>query len=307
MYFLSSFVYAGCMIGGLTERRNQYREAGIPSFPEHYGETCRAGKEWEATKAAEERARWEKKPPAKRPQYAVLGTTNPWSPDWSAIINPQEDEEAALNGDHKGVDTRQPWLLTGPLRPFIDSIWGRSEGPSATLLKIVNAFRRQRQYPTLTPNAADDLYASALLHVRLEVEGRGSPGDMAIIYALSIQERQAWLAAKDKDEKYGRADWDQDDPRRDMQKVSSSRSPLDRTIPKLMIVQLGESAPNAKHTIGYTSTGNFSLARGRGFALATITLKGYVELRKAAGPEGVLVKVKNRDGRICRLARIELV
>lgn len=216
MYFLSSFVYAGCMIGGLVERRNQHREVGVPSFPEHFGNTCRAGKEWEEIKAAEEKARWEKKPPAKRPQYSALGTGSPWVPDWTAVLG-GPDEEATMNGS--ALPTR-PWLVTGPIRPFIKAICERAEGPQATLLKAVNAFRQQRGSPTLPLADAEGLYSTALLHVRLEVEGRGSPGDMAIIYGLSPDERAQWLVAREKDAKYGRADWDQDDPKREMQKVS---------------------------------------------------------------------------------------
>jgi hypothetical protein len=62
-----------------------------------------------------------------------------------------------------------------------------------------------------------------------------------------------------------------------------------------------------KKTIGYTVTGNFSLSRGCGYALATVSLKGYVHAAKLAQDGDILVKVKNRDGRLCRLARLQLV
>lgn len=220
MYLLSSFVYAGCMIGGLVERRNQYREAGIPSFPEHYGDVCRAGRDWEAIKADEEKARWDKKPPAKRPQFSVLGTTSPWKADWNRVLAPP-DEESLMNGSEL---TNKPWLFTGPIRPFIDVILTRKEGPSSTLSKIVNTYRYQRNIPDIPSSASEGLYASALVHIRLEVECRGSPGDVAIIYSISAEERNQWLAAKERDARYGRADWDQDEPKREMQKVSPSTS-----------------------------------------------------------------------------------
>lgn len=210
------------MIGGLTERRNQYREVGVPSFPEHYGGTCRAGKDWEVNKAAEERARWEKKPPAKRPQFAALGTSHPWTPDWVSVLG-SLDEESTINGSETA---NSPWLVTGPIRLHIDAICNRNKAPQATLLKIVNAFREQRGCPALQPTIAESLYSTAVLHVRLEVEARGSPGDMAIIYSISAKEREAWLSAKEKDEKYGRADWDQNDPKREMQKVNSPSASL---------------------------------------------------------------------------------
>lgn len=220
MYLLSSFVFAGCMIGGLVERRNQHREAGIPSFPEHYGDICQAGSEWERTKADEEKARWEKKPPAKRPQFSAIGTTNPWSPNWREILTPN-DEESILNAGKAEVSApARPWLFTGPVRRYFNALHNHGQDPRDTLLKVINAFREQRGMSTLAQSSADNLYSSALVHVRVEVECRGSPGDMAIIYAIPSEERQRWLDAKDDDSKYGRAAWDLEEPKREMQKVS---------------------------------------------------------------------------------------
>jgi hypothetical protein len=48
------------------------------------------------------------------------------------------------------------------------------------------------------------------------------------------------------------------------------------------------------------------MERGSGHALGSITLKGYVEGLNG-DRQSVLVKVKNRDGRVCRLARVVLV
>lgn len=286
-----------------------HREAGIPSFPEHYGDVCQAGSEWERTKADEEKARWDKKPPAKRPQFSAKGTTNPWIPNWREMLIPH-DEESMLNAGQAGAEASaptRPWLFTGPIRRYINALHGRGPEPQDTLMTVINAFREQRSMPTLPPSSADSLYSSALVHVRLEVECRGSPGDMAIIYALPLDERQRWLDAKDDDSKYGRAAWDLDEPKREMQKVSSAHMVLLNSSNQADWGKLGEVVPDPSRTIGYTSTGNYSLSRGHGFGLATISLKGYVESAKISGPEGVLVKVKNRDGRICRLARVELV
>jgi ribonuclease P/MRP protein subunit POP1 len=70
----------------LIERRNQYREAGVPSFPEHYGAVCPAGTQWEAEQARAAETRWLRKPPGKRPEYSTLGTKWPFKPDWSALV-----------------------------------------------------------------------------------------------------------------------------------------------------------------------------------------------------------------------------
>lgn len=63
--------------------------------------------------------------------------------------------------------------------------------------------------------------------------------------------------------------------------------------------------------MGYTSTGNFSLSRGHGYALGAISLRAWNELsllaKDAADGRGVLVKLRNNGGRLCRLARLEMV
>jgi ribonuclease P/MRP protein subunit POP1 len=228
MYFLSSFVYAGCMIGGLVERRNQYREAGVPSFPEHFGSICPAGLDWEGTKAKEEMERWDKKPPAKRPQFEALGTANPWRPNWTPIISSSsigsnEDEEMEINVKREPDDLgREPWLFMTPLSEHVSAVVDSPE-PALMVLKLVNAFRTQRRLPPLADKLLDELYATALVHVKVEVEGRGSPGDMAILYALDDNERSSWLEARDKDRKYGRMDWlagSGEEPKAELQKVS---------------------------------------------------------------------------------------
>jgi ribonuclease P/MRP protein subunit POP1 len=210
MYFLSSFVYAGSMIGGLVERRNQYRECGVPSFPEHYSETRPAGGEWEETKA-----------PAKRPQYSALGTTDPWKPDWQAVLGDRigDEEEVEMNGKAK-AELLQPWLFTRPLTDHLSALIKAHE-PMSTLLKLVNTFRSQRGSAILDAKLAEELYSTAVVQVKVEMDGRGSPGDMAIIYALDNEERATWLAAKARDGLYGRADWETTDaePKSELQKV----------------------------------------------------------------------------------------
>lgn len=91
-----------------------------------------------------------------------------------------------------------------------------------------------------------------------------------------------------------------------------------------LMQQLGEEEADDASSFGWTNTGNISLSRGQGHALATVTLKGYIEQVKrteqaqaqarvqGAGTEGKavvppVVKVRNRDGHLCRLASLHVV
>lgn len=83
--FFHSLVYADTRVGGLRERAQQHYEAGLPNFPED-GLTTTAYLKDVSIRAREEQQRWEKKPPAKRINYAKLGTENPWKPNWQKVV-----------------------------------------------------------------------------------------------------------------------------------------------------------------------------------------------------------------------------
>jgi ribonuclease P/MRP protein subunit POP1 len=161
------------------------------------------------------------------------------------------------------------------------------------------------------------LYSTAVLHVRVVVLGRGSPSDMAEVHSIDPQEKQAWLDALEEDEALGRVAWDATEKGKSaIQRVRPCHSVRTRLVAHLvaqLMEQLGEIPTQSTSIIGWVITGNFSLSRGKGFAIATITLGGYVSLMRTAlsekgEPQGwAVVKVRNRDGRIYRLARLELV
>jgi len=215
------------MIGGLVERRNQYRECGVSSFPEHYSDTCPAGSEWEHQKAEEERERWEKKPPAKRPQYSALRTSNPWRPDWRAVLSDRTDNDEEVETNVPKNAIQQPWLFT---RPFVDHIAAlvKATEPEQVLLKLVNTFRFQRGLGILGDKLGKELYSTALVQVKVKMNGRGSPGDMAVIYALDQGARETWLEANARDGQYGRADWSTTDaePKSQLQQVCQMPHPV---------------------------------------------------------------------------------
>lgn len=301
MPILSSLVYAGCLVGGLRERRTQHHEAGIPSFPEHYGRVCPAGSAWELRQAAEAKEKWTRKPPGKRVEWTSVGTSSPWVPDWEQVLRLRRedenidmalDEETALNGTAESVE---PWLVGSPLIQYLDNLVSAPE-PAAFLLKMVNAFRAQRHMAVLPDSIQSTLYTQGLLHVRLDMLGRGSPGDVAVIYALGPDEREQWLRTTTRG-----------------LPGAGLPVPADARETKSLEQQLGELVPPALATVGYTTSGNYSLSRGRGHALGSISLAAYVEARRVAAAgsadaaQQVLAKVKNRDGRLCRLAAVELV
>lgn len=98
-----------------------------------------------------------------------------------------------------GTDTTcQPWLFTSALSPFLPKLRQSNDRPSY-LLNLVNAFRRRRSMEPLPDADATRLFNDALVHVEVNAVGRGSPSDMAILYAMDAEERASWLQAQERD------------------------------------------------------------------------------------------------------------
>lgn len=191
MAMLPSFSYCNVRIGGIAQRRVQYREAGAPSFPEHFGSVCEAGAASQLEQAKEEERRWLRKPPGKRPEYSTLGTEWPFRPDWSAILSTATEEEHQANG----LAPMRPWLFNSAFGQTILERLCTATDPCAYLIAAVNAFRKRRGLSELSRDSATEIYASSVLHVNLDVVGRGSPSDMAMLYPLDAEERAAWCDA----------------------------------------------------------------------------------------------------------------
>lgn len=104
-------------------------------------------------------------------------------------------EEEAINGKK----THAPWLVTTPISEMLprgDGATPFDKGDaSITLLHIINAFRVQRSFAPFPPHVARTVFEAALVHVRVEMHGRGSPSDMAHIYAMGSDEVVEWVKA----------------------------------------------------------------------------------------------------------------
>ncbi|ODN98010.1 hypothetical protein I350_07651 [Cryptococcus amylolentus CBS 6273] len=287
-YLLTSIAYTGTLIGGLNERKVQHREAGVHSFPEYFSGVCEAGDRWHEGKAAFEKETWDRKPPGKRVEFAKVGTSSPWTPDWDKLLGADTSaEEASLNTS----SPCKPYLLPHPFSTYISP----SLDP-LQLLEQLNTFRRQRSLAALPPTKTEALFNEAVLHVDIDVLGRGSPGDMAMICGLVGEKREKWIQAYERE----------DDGFNFAGEVTE-------------LQKLGQAPSSHQRLIGYTDSGNISLTRGQGHALGTITLRGYVELLQASYPSAAgqighvegwdgkaLVCVKNRDGTVGRFGEVRV-
>ncbi|KAJ7134557.1 NUC188 domain-containing protein [Mycena epipterygia] len=288
MPFFSSLTFTGTRVGGQRERQTQAFEAGTAYFPRDYP-LCPAYAAYATARETEEHARWERTPPAKRANYAKLGTRSPWRADWGMVLGieaPVDADAAFVPTQREEGDTTmavQPWLLRGPTtRGLVEGLLlsGGAGVRAAALADALNGMRLKRTMAPLAV-APDALLQGALVRVCVTPCTRGRPEDLALIYAVEDAEAQMW---------------------RRVLRRGEEESAEEMT--------LGDIKPTETSIIGYVTTGNYSLSHGEGFALGAVTLVRLLELKQQAqrlASKELLVKVRDRDGHKCRAAFVEIL
>ncbi|KAL1748033.1 ribonucleases P/MRP protein subunit POP1-domain-containing protein [Schizophyllum fasciatum] len=297
MAFLPSLVHSGTRVAGQRERAQQAFEAGVSHFPQDYP-AVGAGTRWWAARAGEERARWERTPPGKRVNYGKVGTVSAWVPDWGRVLGMEVEREGEVEGattageeafvpaQREGEQADEsgppPWLLRGPeTRQILQRCGGnvlpadpRKDEIIAEALKgEIMRLRARRGLPAAASTSvakaagtatvqdidAATLMQTALIQVCVQMCRRGCPGDVAAIYAVDDAEARNWARAL---------------AERPRQAVIEGTDDEDG--------QAGMSPREieAEDIIGYVTTGNYSLARGEGFAIGAIAFSALLRLEE---------------------------
>lgn len=209
MAFLSSLVYTGTRFAGQRERMKQFFEAGVGGFPSDYPSIA-AHDVVTNDRAEQEKARWERTPPAKKPNYDKLGTRSPWLADWGVVLGLEKptvriggqglvttQREACPDPDAMQTDGEnsnvRPWLLRGPRVPTLLS---NAFITPAQFLDEINKLRAKNHMAHLDASlSAEDLMRSALVMVRTKMVRRGAPTTMANIYKMDDPEARKWIKA----------------------------------------------------------------------------------------------------------------
>ncbi|KAH0832348.1 hypothetical protein J3R83DRAFT_13364 [Lanmaoa asiatica] len=312
MAFLSSLLYTGTRFAGQRERTKQFFEAGVSGFPNDYP-VVSAYDIVANDRAEQEKARWERTPPAKKPNYEKLGTRSPWRADWGVVLGLEKPtatqtsrsrgqgkeglvttqretppDPDAMQVDEESSDSVQPWLLRGPQ---VSTMLSNAFITPGQFLGEINKLREKNHITPLDASlSAEDLMRSALLMVRAKMIQRGAPTDMANIYKMDDPEARKWIKTFGKQSQCA-TNW------------GDSNEPNEH--------ELGDIKPPQTSIIGYVTTGDASLSRGEGFAIGAIPLVQYLALRKQTFKVcehfQCVRSIRDRDGTTCRVAYLELL
>ncbi|KAG8925284.1 hypothetical protein FRC01_010406 [Tulasnella sp. 417] len=179
----------------------------------------------------------------------------------------QEDDDVAWEGiggnsnssgpDHHDRDA--PWLLHGShATTLLSTLASSSSSAHPEVLRHINELRVKRGLGPLDEAAAENLTKSALVTVKIEMCGRGTPEDIAVIYDASSD-----LGAP------GEAAWS-----KTMVETIENDSRHDDVERERI------ETPDPAKIIGYVTSGSFSLTKGKGAALGAVSLVGLLEIMR---------------------------
>ncbi|GAA5912659.1 hypothetical protein JCM6882_004704 [Rhodosporidiobolus microsporus] len=306
MPFWSSLVFSTPRIGGLRERSQQFYEAGAARFPEDYVGSP-ASEEHETRREDDERGYWERRPPAKRPSYAKLGTVWPWRAEMGEVLKVAwgaQTEEPSKAGEAK---EQQDAFLVPPSvaqavlartadssaaadedAPMLDSPYPRDRAKhlESALLRDWRAVSSSSSPPS---RASLPVLPHAMVRVKLVPVLRGVPEDLGLVYELEseAQAERVW-------QKLG------------VEKARRKRAEG---------VATGEwegaedlcGRPRHEQLIGRITTGGFALSEGHGSGTAVVSLYRLLEMSKRSKHVRGLVLYRNRDSDTFRPATVELM
>lgn len=189
MAFLTSLIHTGTRAVGLTAQHHQRLESSCPHFPEDYVGVP-AYVDSVTKQAAAGQAKWERTPKGKRINYESVGTTHPWMSDWEGLVgrpSSQGLQDLIPTGHiNPQPDIMPPWIFPSPdLTQLIEHTVKDPAGNDAqTFGEQIDSIRARRGMPSLDKTITQRLFYSALVHVRVDMLGRGNPRERAILYRV---------------------------------------------------------------------------------------------------------------------------
>ncbi|KAI4126151.1 MAG: hypothetical protein LQ338_003891 [Usnochroma carphineum] len=287
--------------GGLEETRQIALEQEIPWFPGDFPGT-QAGWDWETTERDKRKAEWEKRPKGKRVAWESLdlglGRKGEigigWACDWEYVFSHTRTGTDSANTSSRPTTTASSTKANEPPKA------AEPQTPNATATPLppsIHHIPLPHSTTFLTSPNTLPLDSQALTTIHLTLLSRGNPTTCARIYRLpttSPRLRAQWLALalsilhppenqtprRTNPTHFERASvpWNDSHPLRKQQTALSLLAPpFDRTDdgiqpghPKYPVV------PGRDDLVGFVTTGNFDLGRGRARAVGCVAVAKVV-------------------------------
>jgi hypothetical protein len=181
IYYYYYYYYLNMLMIGLQEQRTMHLEAGLPCFPYDYPGTP-AYQQWSRGEAAMAQERYEKRPPAKRPNYTKFLVEHPFDPPFFMLTT------NVVTSTTTATNQQSPLCFVLP-RPVMKQ-W-LAKAPTTQSNNNNNDNNNELDTITETNMNIDhqfyrDISAILLTRVRLRMLTRGVVHRNAIIYGFDV-------------------------------------------------------------------------------------------------------------------------
>ncbi|KAF8934113.1 hypothetical protein BGZ58_005932 [Dissophora ornata] len=203
MPFWKSMIFAGARPGGLRERRSFHFETRQSCFPYDFPSTVAYAAYADECKK-EAQAKYERKPVAKRINYAKFGVEDPFGASWSKALKAGVKMLGGDEGMAAAVDDKRIWLLQTPkfVTALTDVAKRAASGLEEEMISrltveslnqaIAECLRGLLKSPhSEQPSIRVD---EALIRVGVDFLGRGTIGMNGMIYAIPGKHYKEWTA-----------------------------------------------------------------------------------------------------------------
>ncbi|KAI8351452.1 ribonucleases P/MRP protein subunit POP1-domain-containing protein [Choanephora cucurbitarum] len=282
MAFWKSLVFAGGRVAGYDDMRAIQFESGFPSFPQDYPGT-RAFEVHRAQVKNTLESVWQKRPAAKRVNYAKRGVEHPFECAFESLSNVDHME---VEPEHN-LSVRPSYALIRGVQlapSFLSD--PRSFDDKLDLLKK----KRGLNMEIHLPDPKD-----ALVQVRLKYIDRGKPAMNAMIYLIKDEATYGQCTS------FIRCQAPSKSIKRKAKELLRATSDSNKSIP----------IPSKTEHIGYVTNGDFSLTLGYGFGIGACSISGLREIdaldslnRRSAKR---IVLIRNPSSLEVRPAQVEIL
>lgn len=293
MSFWIALVYRGASTGGLQEAQTIALEQGVPFFPNDFPDTP-AGEEYLAKIQEDGEAQYNKRPPAKRPNYSKLGNKSPFSPPWKVLVeewsstvpecskkrkNTKQRTEATTTSQSTSANVveNDPSLVAGPMASSQPLCVLRSR---SNLTIVRNCVARYQQKRGGKQHKMDDKLGESSDDVELTSIVKSHPNTLVCVFlrmvGRSVPESNSSVAIPSHEDTSK------------FETCNTFGGPVEprHTCSNVSRKTLRNSC--TREIMGFVSSGHYSLSRGYGGGVAFCTLQGLVKLlscpRSKAGP-----------------------
>ena len=325
MAFWLALVYREARCGGIHEIESGAFEESSLLFPHDYPDSV-GGKKHQVEIEFSSVEKYNRRPPAKRPNFIKLGVPSPFYCPWLALIKSWHEHDSKYV--EQGMDEYVSFITEGDAyfilreRKLLRKLGNVLEIESLTFKdgNTKRPFQPKEKIKKLETEVFDELrtkFRNSLVPVRVDMLHRGTPATFAQICIPTKSDLESLQA----DPTYGgpveqlhidQKKLDHKKAKRELKAVTGKKKiklKLDQTLKLFSDTEKDASLQICdRKIIGFLNSGGFSLSAGNGHGVGFCSTLGlYYLVRAVQRDVGLLVLVRNTASRQYRFAKLSLI